>query len=129
MWQVSDNLGVGAFIDTYMHLVLLGIMKVVSTDMVMQFLTPKKKVASFVRTLNKKIDYVHSINASYMPIHKTCGEFFLPLMDVYLGNGKQFAVYHNGYSVTWAVVPCTRMLMSLAYFRFTPNISDIRYQK
>ena len=74
MWQLTDHLDVGVFIDAYMHLLFLGVMKAISTDMIMKFLLPKKKVASFVRTLNKKIGYVHSINAPYMPIHKSCGE-------------------------------------------------------
>ena len=74
MWNVTQDLDVGVFIDAYMHLLFLGVMKAISTDMLMRFLTPKKKVASFVRSLNIKIGYVHSINASYLPINKSCGE-------------------------------------------------------
>ena len=74
MWNVTHDLDIGVFIDAYMHLLFLGVMKAISTDMLMRFLTPQKKVASFVRSLNIKIGYVHSINAQYMPINKSCGE-------------------------------------------------------
>ena len=48
LWQVSNDLVIGVFIDAYMHLLFLGVMKAISTDMLMRFLVPKKKVASFV---------------------------------------------------------------------------------
>ena len=74
LWQVSNDIDIGVFIDAYMHLLFLGVMKAISTDMLMRFLVPKKKVASFIRTLNKKINNVHKTKAPYMPIHKSCGE-------------------------------------------------------
>ena len=73
LWSLSAHIDVGVFIDAYMHLLFLGVQKAISTGLVSRFLTPKRKLSSYITNLNHKLVQVFDIKASYMPIHPSCG--------------------------------------------------------
>ena len=73
LWSINEHVDIAIFIDAYMHLLFLGVQKALSSGLISRYLTPQRKLQSYIKTLNIKLGYIHALKASYMPIHKSCG--------------------------------------------------------